>query len=403
MIYTIIQLSTLHRETAWWLRQQPGDSPAVPSRGSIEDAIENARGTPVILLVPTEEVLLTEVELKLRGAKLRKAIPYALEEQLAEEIEELHFVAGHQHEGRTEVAVVRRERMDAWLAMFAAHGISPRAIVPDVLALPWQEGEWFLATDKERALVRTGDQQGFACHPDYLAPMMNGVLENKPEQPPSVVHSWHCDGSPTLELPSPFSQVQNHRCDSHMLSLLAQGLQPRQSLNLLQGDYSQQTDLSRSLKPWRWAAALLGIWFVLGLVYLNLEKSQLSERKLALSQQAEAIYRNTFPDAKRVVNPRVQMEQKLKTLRGGASSQQNHFLDLLASAGELLSKEKALSLERVSYRGDQLTLKISAKSLGQLDAFKEALNSKPGIRAELRDADSSPDKATGQIRMQRTS
>lgn len=399
MIYSIIQLSPLHRESAWWLRQQPGETPTVPSRGTPDEAIENATGTPIILLVPTEEVLLTEVELKLPGAKLRKALPYALEEQLAEDIEELHFSIGGQHNGRTNVAVVRNQLMEGWLETFAKRGLTPRAIVPDVLALPWQENEWFIANEAERAIVRTGAHLGFSCHPDHLSTILEGLLDNDAQEPPATVHIWNCGGSSMPDLPTTLHKIQSHRCDSHMLSLLAQGFQPRQAFNLLQAEFNQQTDLSRSLKPWRWAAGLFGLWFVLGIAYLNVQKDQLKTQKLALNQQAESIYRNTFPDAKRVVNPRVQMEQKLRSLRGGGPAPENQFLNLLANAGEVFSKEKNLSLERISYRGDQLTLKVSAKTLGQLDAFKETLKSKAGVQAELRDADSGPDKASGQIRI----
>lgn len=401
MIYTIIQLNPLHRESAWWLRHQPGETPSVPTRGTLDDAIANAAGTPIILLAPSEEILLTHAELKLPRAKLRKALPYALEEQIAEDVETLHFAIGGQHDGKTDVAVVRSQRMRDWLEVFSEHGVSPRAILPDVLALPWQENEWFIATDQERALVRTGQSSGFACHPDHLSALLEALVEAEDQPEPNSVHVWHCDGSAKPVLPAATPNLQQHRCDSHILSLLAQGAQPRQGLNLLQGDYSQQTELSRSLKPWRWAAALLGIWFVLGVVYLNVQKNQLNAQKVALNQQAETIYRNTFPDAKRVVNPRVQMEQKLRALRGGSPTNHNQFLDLLASTGTVLNTEKDLVLERISYRGDQLTLKVTAKSLGQLDALQDTLKDKAGLKAELRDADSGPNKASGQIRIER--
>ena len=50
-------------------------------------------------------------------ARLRQALPFALEEQVAEDLNLLHFAAGRRApNGEVPAAIVRRQDLDAWLA-----------------------------------------------------------------------------------------------------------------------------------------------------------------------------------------------------------------------------------------------------------------------------------------------
>jgi len=52
----------------------------------------HARGRRVLLIIPNEDVVLTSVKIPSKNKKqLLQAIPFALEENLAEDIEDLHF------------------------------------------------------------------------------------------------------------------------------------------------------------------------------------------------------------------------------------------------------------------------------------------------------------------------
>ncbi len=399
MNQTLIQLDPTQPERVRWLQHSPGETPVRPSEGRLDDALSVAAGTAVYLLVPGEEVLLTATDLKLPKNKLRRAIPYALEEQLAEDVETLHFAIGQPQTQGTQVAVVRTEHMNRWLAPFRAAAITPKAIVPDVLALPHQAHSWSIGLEGERALLRYGEQQGLACPRDALTDVLEGLLQDDNLPQPEALHLWSCAGTTPPELPESLPPVTTHRCNGPLITVFAQGLQPRQTLNLLQGEFGQQTQLSRYFWAWRWAAILLGIWFLISIGNLTLQKSQLHRQQQLLQKRAEQIFRQTFPNVRRIVNPRVQMEQRLKALRGGTQMVEDRFLQLLATAGKILASEKDITLERIVYRSGQLTLQVSAKRLGQLDALKQRLRDEAKLDAELRDADSSPDKASGQIRI----
>src|SRR5678815_6035523 len=97
-----------------------------------------ANGRKVIVLVPGTDALLAEPVLPVKsGTKLAQVVPFALEEHLAADVEDLHFAVG-KRDGRpgTPVTVVARARMDAWQALFTDAGLQADAIYPETAALP---------------------------------------------------------------------------------------------------------------------------------------------------------------------------------------------------------------------------------------------------------------------------
>ncbi len=403
MEYQLIRLDPADTGMAEWLTFTPGEPPGSVFRGGLEEALKQAAGKPTVLIVPGEQTLMTSVELPIRQiAKLRKAIPFALEEKLASDVEELHFALGDLQGDRKRVVVVEHSLMNEWTVELGELGVTPKAVLPDVLALPWHAEEWSILIDGERALVRSGATSGFVCEKENLTMLIDAHLEE--EKAPLLVRYWNCSEGPDLLWPvsklAEAPSIKKYSCGGGALRVLAQGWDPRASINLLQDRYSQQADTLKMLKPWRWAAALFGLWIVIALGQNLVHKHQLEKQQARLRQQAEQIYRKTFPGARRIVNPRVQMAQKLKALKGGGKSEgDGRFLALLAKSSQALNRQPALKLEKLGYRNGELSLEVSAPSLTRLDDLKQKLAATPGLVAELKSADSNAGGASGQIRI----
>ncbi|WP_294299947.1 type II secretion system protein GspL [uncultured Sphingomonas sp.] len=120
---------------------------------------------PATVLVPNEAVRLLAVDLPLpTRAKRLAALPFAVEELIAEPIDSVHLALGIElSPKRYLVGVVRHDRMAEWIARIEAEGLGHAALVPDALALPQPAaGEWAVELGATRALVRAGDGTGFA-------------------------------------------------------------------------------------------------------------------------------------------------------------------------------------------------------------------------------------------------
>src|ERR1700723_411881 len=106
------------QETEWLSIEDSGAPSTARQRGPLSLAAAVARSARVVALAPASHILLAEPELPPgSGVKLARAVPFALEEQLTEDVDQLSFSIGRRRPtGGTPVAVVSLTVMRDWLA-----------------------------------------------------------------------------------------------------------------------------------------------------------------------------------------------------------------------------------------------------------------------------------------------
>src|ERR1700682_4729429 len=107
----LLRLPALKTEDTEWLSIDESGEPATArARGPLSLAAAMARSAKVVVLAPATQILLAEPDLPPgSGVKLARAVPFALEEQLTEDIDLLVFALGKRRSGGgTPVAVVSR-------------------------------------------------------------------------------------------------------------------------------------------------------------------------------------------------------------------------------------------------------------------------------------------------------
>lgn len=382
----LIQAADPDLRTAHWLRfDAAGAAPDGIRAGRLEEAAGAAAGRRVVLLVPGTEVLLTVARVPSRNRqRVLKAVPFALEEQLAGNLDELHFALGAPRGEEHPVAVVDLARMDAWLAACAAAGLQADALVPEPLALPQEEGRWTLWHGEGRAAVRTGPVAGFGCEPENLVALLR--LAGKEEMP-----SLRVLGTPTPDLAQAGFDLQPGD-DREPLLRMAESLSAGLPLNLLQGRYSRREQLGRLWKPWRATAALLLAGLVLGGVYLGLDYHRLGQEQARLETAIAEVFRLALPEATRMVNPRAQLQQRLAALERGPGGGQADFLALLRQAGPVLRGTGGLELRGANFRDGTLDLEVTVANLQVLDQVKQRLAEAGGLVAEIQSATADADQ-----------
>jgi general secretion pathway protein L len=220
---------------------------------TLERALELAAGRRLVVFVPGLAVRLASVQVPARQAqKILQAAPYALEDQLAEDVDTLHFAiedapqrrpAGAPHP----VAIVARERMEQWLAPLRARQLKPDALVPETLCLPMPEGDrWTALAEPDRVTVRTGPYTGFACPLEDFEMYLQ--LADPAGQTPLRLFVSRDVESDFTRLPRPVELLPGY---GSPLEVLVRHWRRETSINLLQGAYSQREDWRRATRPWR--------------------------------------------------------------------------------------------------------------------------------------------------------
>jgi general secretion pathway protein L len=288
--------------------------------------------------------------------------------------------------------------MERWLAAARAEGLQPRVAMPEPLALPLSADAWTVVLEDDRAVVRTGTAAGFGCDLGMLAPLIGLTLESAGDDRPERL-TVYAQGDPPEPEPG-WPRMEHHPLPpGGLLALSARGLTDRPGINLLQGPYGPSTGLSRRLRPWRAAAALLAAWILVQGIGTGLEYRRLQAQQEQLTQAIEQVFRQTFPEARRVVNPRVQMEQRLRELGSGGEEADPDFLEVLATTARLIETRGGIEVNAASYRIRRLDVELDADSLQNLDTLKQDLQSE-GLEAEIVSASSEGGRISGRLRIE---
>jgi general secretion pathway protein L len=382
-----------------WLPVDAGGIPQGEVRnGPLANAVREAEGRRVTVLVPGIDCLLTRVRIPGRNRqKLLRAVPYALEEHLSDEVEELHFALGDAGpEGDWPVAVINRHYMDGLVAALGDAGLEAQRVIPEMLALP-QEGDEITALAMDDiVLVRTGPDSGYAVDAENLDAML--VMQQaedvaplrlfvRPDIQPPVVDEY-------------LGEVTEVYYSDDPLAILAQN-PDAPAINLLQGDYRRAGDWSRVWKPWRATAALLLAGVLVSLLAMGVDYYRLSRESEQLQARIEETFRAAVPGTRRVVNPRVQMQQQLDRLqRGGEGG--TDFLAMLGKTGSVLKDIQGLKVDGLSFRSGRLDLDLKISSLQSLDQLKQALAERAGLEVEIQSATTGTDqRVQSRLRIQK--
>ncbi|HUT41775.1 MAG TPA: type II secretion system protein GspL [Gammaproteobacteria bacterium] len=385
----LLRADSITGDSWHWLRMDVNGIPQSGIQaGPIEDAAREAEGLRVVVLAPGVDCLLTTVHIPGRNRqKLLRAVPYALEEQLSDEVEQLHFALGAAGAGGNwPVAVINREYMDRLIAALDTTAMDVQQVVPEVLAVPLVENEISAFVIDDIVLVRNGPASGFAVDGENLDTML-AMQQDEVAAPVRLI--VRPDIQPPVVDDYPGEVIEEYYSDDPLV-IFAQGLDSG-SINLLQGAYSRSGDWSRVWKPWRATAALLLAGILISLVAMGVDYYRLSGESEQLQAQIEQTFRTAVPGTQRVVNPRVQMQQQLDRLQRSGNAGAD-FLALLGKTGSVLKGVQGVELGGISFRAGRLDLDLTIPNLQSLDQLKQALAGSGGLEVEIQSATTGDDQ-----------
>lgn len=396
----VIRLNSDPQGTVHWvLLDAVGAIESHPESGSLEAAATAARGRQVIALAPTVDVALLSAHIPTQSRqRTQRAVPYALEDQLADDVDRLHFALGQRDgSGRLAVAVVTLEQMGGWLDELTAVGLDVEQIYPEALALPLEDNAWTVLIEGDAFAVRTARQGGFAGDLDNLPVLLQAALTEAGDAAPPKLLVYSAEAP--VALVEPALEIENRPLDN-TTALLATALREKDAIGLRSGPFVRRRSGGGGLINWRrWqlAASLLIAWALISTGVALLQQWRLERQSAQLQAEIEQVYRSAFPGATRVVNPRTQMESRLQTLRkqGGDSG----LLTLLQKIGPILTAEPGVELTALSYRNGDLDIELYARTLQSLDQLTQRLGGLGGIKVELRGATTQGERVQGRLRI----
>jgi general secretion pathway protein L len=383
---------------SWAIIDAQSHATKVTEKGDPSELVAIAKNHQIIVIVPSEDVLLTDVTLpKMNRSRLLQAIPYALEEQVIEDVETMHFAAGdYQANQILPVAVTSRNKMKEWMTLLQSWNITPDTLIPGVFALPLNVDSWTACVD-EMAVVRTGTMSGFACDPGNLGEMLIMAL-SAALSPPQEIQVNYLQGA-VLNLSLPIPVRESEISSTQLFETMSLAAVGAPSVNLLQGEFQNKKSrrMPQMTSVLKIGAYLFLFWLALLFLYPIISFTILSSRANAVHAEIAAIYKKQFPNASSVVAPKERMQQKLN--KSSSDLGDNRLLLIMANVGKGLSLSSGVQLKRMDFASNVMTLEISAVSSDIFSTFTDALT-RQGMRVKQQNANLSGTRVSATLQIE---
>ncbi len=387
---------------AWGAFDATGRLVGTVGRGSLEDAHAALGGRRCVVLVDAVHVLAAEAKLPVASqARLRQVAPFSLEEQLANDVDEMAFAIGARlPSGATQVVAVAKERMDAWLAALNSAGIEPHALMSEADGIPDIPATLVIVVEDGRIAGRKPGHAPFVLEGLSLREALSFVLTGNGEDD-ELRHvrvfadsAGHARFAAELEaLGSRFASADVKLLAGGVFPYLAATLAQRPGTNLLQGAYAPKSNWLAMLRPWRLAASLLVAASALALVLQGAAYWQLRRADAALDAAVSDACRRIVGDPSTSGCQR-EVRQRLGASAGTTAED---FLSTLAAIAS--ARDPEMRIDGLSYRNRAMDLQLIVPSVTSLDALSRELEQTRRFDVEIQGAEPTESGTEGRLRI----
>ncbi len=388
---------------SWLIVDANGARSGSVHSGPIDDALALSQGRRTVVVLPAADVTLARPDLPpVRGAnRIAQAVPFALEEHLASDLENLHFAIGQRDasSSATPVAIIARSHARALAGRVGRSGHPPGRRLRRVVADPVRA---------ERA--GAGARRGHAARQPARMPLLT-------RSTPSRCHWRSIWRSASRPRPASTSRSTCRRADyeTHKdtieglrartatlqvkllpdgtLSLLAAQVPVARPINLLQGAYAAPTSFGSQLKQWRLPAALAAATLVAFIGVQGFKLWQLHQAEKQLDAQITATFNQILP-GQPIVDPRAQIQGVLARAGGGNGA----LLPAISLLAQAIAQSPATRVQAISFRAGVLELHLLAPNVEALDGIKQAM-SRDGATVELQSANPRDQQVEGRLQV----
>ncbi len=365
---------------------------------------EAATGKRLAVLMPSDAVSSFSTNLPPGNeGKLLPLAAFALEDQVADDIDDLHFALGERSgvQGQTRVLVTRKAELQAALQWAEQQGLAPDAIYASLDLLPRPaDGQVIALLDGAEVYMRDADGRRVGV---AATEVLAGLQSLSEAQDLSATHllvyadaqQWPASADAFEALKPQLASFKVQLSNNGLLPVLTTGWSQTSRINLLQGSLRRQESAGAQWLRWRWAAAAAATLLLLygGGQLWNLRKLGQQEQQLdaALASTAAGVLpgQSFGPDIK------AQLERRLSQMADGGG-QQGEWMSLLAALAAARENVPVTTIESLSFKRGSLDLKVSGPDAASLEQLSQALRAS-GYRAQVAAGTAQGNQFRGQI------
>ncbi len=333
-------------------------------------------GSDISLFIPAKNVLYTQVSIPGKSrTHLLKALPFLLEDYLIEAVEQQHFSLGEINQGQCNVAIVSKQLMQRICQQFKDLSLPPSRLSSDIFFLPWHKNTWTIGFPGDTFIIRTDEQKGISSSVDNFEFILSLLLDSANSEPNEKPINAYPDNIiiyatqdnkylPVIQsLLNSYSDINIEMIDTDIIEYIEQGhinqsnYLTHTGINLMQGDYRPE-HLQKIKIPYKKTLLVFLLLFIISQAsFMFYQWSNYKQTLKQLNTELSELFFDTFKGSKRLIDVRTQTLNKLKQLQSQVQADDS-FLNLLALVGNEIRKNKAISVQSITYRDGVLQLKL---------------------------------------------
>lgn len=378
-----------------------------PETIDLAAAAARCDGALVTVLLPAREIVSCTASLpEASVARQRQMLPFSLEDEVACDVDDLHFALGGANDaGDFAVSVIERKRFDHWLATLSAAGVPARRIFSEADGVPDTPGVITLFLENARIFGRRPGGAPFVFDELGLQEVWQ-LLQSEREGQADLGEVVLFVDSETLRARGEEIDAWRAAVPNVSLKELADGALPRlagtlvfrEGPNLLQGSYAPRSNYASLFRPWCAAAGFLFAVVAVAIVGKAVEAWKLVQDSDRLSADIDAICSTSYG----IPDQRSCQQEMLRRLAGSAAGAGDGtgFLETLAAVAGAAGD--AARVDGIDFRDDVMVLNLVVPSVAFFEPFKNgvAAAGKFDVRLVSNSAENSAEEELVNLRLQ---
>ncbi len=330
--------------------------------------------TDVIFIVPQHWVYQTHIDVADKNAKqLLAAAAYQLEDQFAEDVDNLHFAQGSTVNGIVPFVVIKHSKMKCLLEFEKQFQINASSIINEMALCDMPNaGEINVYPHEDYFLLACHDtSQNAVCHQDQVEFLLKHCVTQN-------------------------NSLKINRINKQQFNLSEISIDLSQCINLKQKTYSQGHVWQELAKLYAMPALLLMVIVIVVMFNFWQSNQQLQVEVAALQEQQNTLLNDSIKNYSSSSHAKTALIKALQKQQG--SAQQSGFIAAFHQFLKLKKSVDNIELTKVEYKNNKLIVDVSANNLQQLDRLIASL--KNNFKVKVAQMDSSNNESQGRFIME---
>lgn len=397
-----IRLGSQKENRIHWLVKTNGQdeiiaSGELPNANELTQLTQKSAARDVVAFVPACDIAIKSLTVPGTSQRaIRLAAPYMLEDELAQDVEQLFFAFSEQKQNQQGnncfLAALEREQLIQWQQWLADADIFCKLLIPDALALPINDDKCTAVMLEQQVLMRLAPWQVMAFEanawPVIAQQFISANDEDTTSEPTKAIQAYSTLNNVPDEV------VVEYLPEELPLAILAQHYSTK--FNLLQGEFKVKDKRSANNKQWLWVAGFAIFALVVNFVLKGVELSQLVNHQEAIEQDIITSYKEAFPGTKRVKISTVRSQLKRKLAEVGSAGHSVGFLTILVNLEPALASVPEIKPQTLKFDGKrkEVRMQVTASDYKYFDKLKTAVE-KAGLSVTLGAQNNQGDEISG--------